>query len=494
MARAKSAFALMSDSELLEHCRKLVAEQGLGVLTFKSLKALKLYFPLYTRGLTQDELLKRLGVTEQYAAHVAQTPLIYRGEVRERWSWERVVRIASETAQVHGHLPPAGWFQRNELASLVFYVYQLGHTWDELQVAVTGQAGGNFVESRNGLRWLSHAEASLSNFLYARGIEHRKGERYPEEYADVGQARYAIFDMHFTTPSGRVIDVEIWGDNPNGHGREAYAQKRESKEAFNQDNSNFLGIDHETCYREDALAAMLLPYIGSIEPFQFDRPTDPVIPSTHWSNADELLVHCRQLASEMPDGIFPTESWLRKRGRHADRPGEAYNTLSVYIKLWLGGVRNLREILGQEHASTTVWTKELAIDAYRLFLEKHQATPGQVRGDMKNGVREWPADVLAEAGRVAAAVEKFGGGTQSVRAQLGLEPTRRSWDADSVVAAFDKFAAQHGMTPRKAVSLWERQADCHLSAEDSRFAGTLVSAYKRLVGTLPREGQPAKSR
>jgi hypothetical protein len=54
----------------------------------------------------------------------------------------------------------------------------------------------------------------------------------------------------------------------------------------------------------------------------------------------------------MPDGKFPTEEWLRKRGRWADRPGEPYNTLSVYIKQWIGGVRKLRLLLDQEEAST----------------------------------------------------------------------------------------------------------------------------------------------
>jgi hypothetical protein len=109
-----------------------------------------------------------------------------------------------------------------------------------------------------------------------------------------------------------------------------YGVKRAAKERFNKDNNQgFLGIGFRDCYEDRSLAAILELFIGKITPFRFDRPTDTLIHSTHWSNADELLEYARQLATEMPDGKFPMEEWLRKRGKWADRPGEAYNTLAV---------------------------------------------------------------------------------------------------------------------------------------------------------------------
>ena len=80
---------------------------------------------------------------------------------------------------------------------------------------------------------------ALSNFLYARGVEHRKGERYPAAFSECGDARYGIYDMHFKAADGEWIDVEVWGDNPKGQQPEKYARRRESKETFNRENKRF---------------------------------------------------------------------------------------------------------------------------------------------------------------------------------------------------------------------------------------------------------------
>jgi hypothetical protein len=56
----------------------------------------------------------------------------------------------------------------------------------------------------------------------------------------------------------------------------------------------------------------------------------------------------------------------------ADRPGDAYNNLSVYIKMWVGGLRKLRVLLGQEHVNTTEWTRADAIEAYRSLYERQR--------------------------------------------------------------------------------------------------------------------------
>lgn len=121
----------------------------------------------------------------------------------------------------------------------------------------------------------------------------------------------------------------------------------------------------------------------------------------------------------MPSGEFPTEEWLRKRGKWANRPGEAYNTLSVYIKTWLGGVRNLRKLLGQSHVSTKEWDKDSAIAAYRRFFDEHGLTPGQARHIGRKGGDISP-EVAAEAGRLENAARKYAGGSIAVNKLLGI--------------------------------------------------------------------------
>ena len=95
------------------------------------------------------------------------------------------------------------------------------------------------------------------------------------------------------------IDVEIWGDKLHVHNEQGYGEKREDKERFNKDNPNFIGLHFTDCFDEEKLSEILEPYTGVLEAFQFDKPTDKIIPTTHWSNTDELLEYCYQLL-QMP--------------------------------------------------------------------------------------------------------------------------------------------------------------------------------------------------
>lgn len=427
---SEKPFSKMSRTELLDYCRELYEQNGIGALAYPSLKNVPtLYFNLYNQGLPQKTLLTELGLDEEYKRYLEEVPYKYGSKIVEPWSWMRIVKIAQEIAEREGRLPPALWFQKNGHGSLISALYNRGHTWDQLREAVGDFTGSNFVTSRNGMRWLSHAEASLSNFLHARGIEHTRGKRYPASFSEVSSAKYAIYDLHFKDTTGAWIDVEIWGDKPNGHNEEKYALQRTAKERFNEANPRFIGIHYPDCYEDENLANLLEPHIGLVKPFRFDKPTDAILQSTHWSNADELLDYCRDLASQMPDGIFPTEEWLRKRGKWSNRPGDVYNTLSVYIKLWLGGVRNLRTMLGQGHASTKEWDRDTALNAYRVFYETHGMTPQQARQlrQRKKDPRI-SEETAREAARISSAICKYAGGADEANAILGIDPRTNARD------------------------------------------------------------------
>src|SRR5262249_42304680 len=153
----------------------------------------------------------------------------------------------------------------------------------------------------------------------------------------------------------------------------------------NRGRWDFLGIHFLECYEERALERILRPFIGEVSAHRFVKPHDPHIESSHWSNADELLVRCRQLAAEQPDGSFPTEEWLRKRGRGRAGRGPAYNTISVYIKTWLGGMRHLRELIGQPENSTTRWDRGMALRELAAWFGIYGKSPGAVRRAVKRG-------------------------------------------------------------------------------------------------------------
>lgn len=444
-------FSKMSRDELLDYCRALYRSGGIAALSYPALSSKKaLYYNLYDHGLNQKQLLRTLGLEVEYNKHKESIPVIRKGgRISARWTWERIIKEARAVVVKEGHLPPAGWFQNNGHGSLVQAIYYLDHSWEELRENLNNFAGSAFVESRNGLRWRSHPEASFSNFLYARGIKHKRGERYPAEYAKHSESRYAYFDLHFKSADMRWIDVEIWGDRPNGHDEENYKARRRYKEAYNTRNANFLGVHFQDCFDDNVLAKILEPYIGVIKPFQFDKTTDRLIHSTHWSNADELLEYCRQLAASMPDGIFPTEEWLRKRGKWKDRDGETYNTLSIYIKTWIGGVRKLREILGQQQASTIKWDEASATAAYLRFYEEHGITAEQARATARHKIGHIiPAAVVADAIRICSAVGKYAGGTVALNQQLGIiiDKTRK-WPKQAILEGFKTVIAKWGASP-----------------------------------------------
>jgi hypothetical protein len=486
-ASISKQFSKFSRNELLEFCRDLYAQRGISAFSYPALKQIpKLYPSLYQKDLSQKTILQELGIEAEYKAYRLLQPFKYGGAERVRWSWEVILNKSREIFATEGRLPPALWFQKNGHASLIQALYNLGHTWDELRAAVGDFSNSNFVRARNGLRWLSHAEASLSNFLYARGIAHTKGKRYPDSFKDFSKTRYAIYDLHFEAKSGEWVDVEVWGDRPNGHNEKKYAETRTAKEAFNFDNTHFLGLHHSDCYDEEKLTSSLEQYIGRIEPFQFDKPTDALIHSVHWSNADELLDYSKDIASKMPDGKFPSEDWLRKRGRWASREGEAYNTLAVYAKLWLGGIRNLRKLIGQADLSTSQWNKESAVAAYSKFFDEHGLTPHQARHAVKTG-NDSPVsrETAKYAACICTAMGKYAGGVQQANIDLGIVTVRRSkWTKEKVLALFKHTLEEYEQTPQQLI-YQSRRGQIVLAPEKVKLLTQLTDAYTRFPGGLP---------
>jgi hypothetical protein len=342
------------------------------------------------------------------------------------WSWDRIVEIAEQIVSKEGFLPPAAYFRQHDRAMLVECLYQRGKTWADLREAVGSFQNSTFVESRSGLRWLSHAEASLSNFLYARGISHQKGRRYPKEYEALSGRRSGFYDLHFRSGTGEEIDVEIWGDKPHPSSAERYAATRELKERFNIGKRTFLGIHHLDCHSDEKLSSILSPYLTLSPPFVFTKHHDHIVESSHWSNADDLIETCRELAAQQPDGKLPSEGWLRKRGKFADRPGPAYNTIAVYIKTWLGGIRQARALIGQPENSTIKWSRETALEELTKWFDEHGRSPGAIKADMQRKGLKFDHGELKRGQNIVAAIEKHFGTLVDACLHLGISPSRRS--------------------------------------------------------------------
>ena len=481
----------MSEGEMVQYLWERYQKNGIGSLSYVSIKNEKgLYFHLYNKGLKIKEVIHRLGLDEEYNAFKTENfTKTVNGETQRRWSWKRIIEEATPIVAENGFLPPAQWFQANKLGSLVFSVYKLGRDWNDLRAYFDSYENSDFIESRNGIRWRSHPEASLSNFLYARGIEHKKGEKYPDEYADFGDSSYGYYDLHFKSNTTEWIDVEVWGDKPKGHNEKGYQQVRAAKEQFNKNNSCFLGLHYRDCFEEERLETLLEQYIGCIAPYIFEKPTDRVIQSTHWSNADELIEHCKEIAKMQPDGIFPTEEWLRKRGKWKNRKGCPYNTVAVYVKTWLGGIRKLRKILDQDDYSTISWSKEKVMEEYEKFYEKYKITPGQAR----TSSRGMSVDEVKRANNISIAVAKYVGSVEKINELLKIEPVKKTkWNRGMILQEISRLFDKYSLTPTQISNLSQsdkelfsaNQKDIVISKQLVDRVGSYFSGIKEVYTEL----------
>ena len=461
-------------TELLTLLQSLYQTHGIVALSTPFLEKKRIYARLLAVGLYQPQYLEELGLTDEYTAW-RKKGRIYGGKYQPLWTWELVIEKALKVKDQFGDLPTMEWFRKNGQTGIVNAVFRSGHTWGDLRETLDCFTKSTFRVSRNGMRWLSHPEASMSDFLHARGIVHKYGERYDKGYAEQSGRHHGCYDIHFLTITGLWIDVEIWGDLPDNLSGGKYARTRVLKETWNTNNPNFLGIQYTDCLSDAKLTRILEPYIGIIEPFNFEKPQDPFIETSHWTDSDELLETCCQIAAQMPDGIFPNEGWLRKRGKYANRIGPTYNSVALRVVQWLGGFRNLRKLLGQSAISTTSWTSETVIQAWRDFQAEHGLTPTQMVS--KHRVKTFPSNIVKRAQTIRGAAVRYGVLNE---ARDGKKAYKIIWTEETVTVAWREFKTKYGYPPSKYVGT-KRRAKC--SKDISNEAARIYNAARKLALT-----------
>ena len=465
-------------AEFLAAVRARYEADGLKALSYRALAEAGLRGRMQKLGLLQADLLRELGLEAEFEGRQSSL-FTYRGVEKPRWTWERVVLTARALLADQGDLPTIPWCRRNGHSHLVNVVFQTGHTWEQLREAVGLPPSARFFQSRSGIRWRSRPEACLSNFLHARGVEHQRGGAYPAGYAEQSGRVRAYYDMHFRAADGRWVAVEVWGNLSGDHfGGERYSETRRLKEAWNSaHNPDFLGIDHGDCLSDARLEEHLSPYIGIATPIRVQRREDGLVETAHWSSADELLDTCRQIAALAPGGVFPSDEWLRKRGKFADREGPAYNSVSAYVQRWLGGTRKVRELLGQGHASTTRWDAAEVKAAWKAFEQKHGMSPQRAIEPLNR--RDLPLEAGREASRIWSAANRL----KVKDAVLGIrQGPKISWTSDRVIGEWLAFCDEHGCQPTECMSASKR---ARLPKEVCTRATRVYSAASRL-GLLKR--------
>lgn len=301
------------------------------------------------------------------------------------WSIEKMDEIALTLIQKHGHIPCYQWLRQNGYGSFSCWAYSNGYNSQSLQERFNYS---KCLTSRSGLLLLSQAEVSFSDFLYSRGIEHRRGRQYLESFCKQYGYTKCMYDFHFL---GRIdpftkteISIEIWGNLPQCMGGERYSIVRRAKENFHRQDVSFLGIEFTDCYNEDRLVQLLRPYIGIIKPYQFKSPHDRIVRPVQWSLADKVKEQC-EIILQKTEGVLPTEDWMRKRGKFKNRSEELWerdlpfnlHTLVKHIRT-IGGYRKTRQILSIQNQSSIKWTIELIHKVLLKIYREHQESPKSI--------------------------------------------------------------------------------------------------------------------
>ena len=268
-------------------------------------------------------------------------------------------------------------------------------------------------------------------------------------------------------------------------------KKRLAKETFNKDNSNFLGIDFNLC-TESGLTELLEPYIGIIDPYIFDRPDLKLIQTAFWSDAPEIIETCRWLAEQQPDGRFPTEHWLRKRGIYADRDGETYNTLGIYVQKYVGGLLKLRAILGEDTSHYRRWDKDSILIALDEWLQEYGIAPATYFGRHRrhNNLDE---EISKYAGSLIGATNKHIGSFSEAIEILGYSQKNRiskwekgasyqKWDEKLTLMALDKWMQEYGISPQAYFVRYKTHN--HLDEKIFQYSKTLNQAIRNHIGTF----------
>lgn len=263
-ARRQPPGAEQIRKQLLATVRELYETYGIEALAVRFLMAQEksLYQRLIKTGLNQPALLAALGLTTEYRdwRNSAQR---YRGQIKPKWSWETAVAAARKIVAREGDLKSVADSRNAGLSSLTSAVHRAGRTWDELRVAVGLKPSAGLHISENGMIWGSRAQACLSDFLHARGIPHKKGERYPLPRSKTSRRRWGRFDMHFRSKSGDWIDVKVGGG--------ANAKHPAGRSGGYVPNPNFLRIPYRDCLSPAALEGTLEPYIGIVAPLKTNK-------------------------------------------------------------------------------------------------------------------------------------------------------------------------------------------------------------------------------
>lgn len=318
-----------NERNLLETIKGLITSVGVQIISHGELRERNITSKMLSLGITISDLVKWFSIKDQIAA--LDVRIDYHRPPIERVNW-LVDRIGYLPTSVElastGIIPPSWAGREREIKSNVFQ-----HKY----------AQSAKVISRSGHLWRSGACANVSNFLWARGIDHLPGNRFDSTFLNDNECQ----------PREPLWDIEILLPTTNLRLRIEDGATR----IFEKVRSECLGRKWKVSIPENYL--ILPSYLSNSDvllnhtlnerfaissPWRFETHYDPYFPSTSWQILDELVNDAESLKKahnldELPSGKIATakaRAWERRLNRRSTA--------------FCGGKQGLRFLLGESLA------------------------------------------------------------------------------------------------------------------------------------------------
>lgn len=366
---------------VLAEWRLLLEAHGLNALKHRYLEQNKLIGVLRRgerHGLTLKDAIKYFEKEEELKEERATVPRS--GKIK--WNAEKFDQIAAEVLAKFGCIPPTEYLKANGYGG---FAWQF-RTFGPIEAIRTKFKVNNVIlTSLNHLKWLSMPEVAFCNYLVARGINVANGKKYPDDFSEKFNRKFAIYDAHFVASIGPLKDKEIkveifgGGGSSDADGRLKYEETKKFKLEYHIDDPSFIGIDYKECYDEKKLCVALNSFIG--DPPILEQYSSPKIPTTMLSVIDQVVEECRIVCQNLCVDKLPSATWFarsenfKNRRIHDWEPKSYGRLLGQLGKI---GYTTIQEQLGQIQRKHDHWDDQRCLEEFKILTDKHSKTASTI--------------------------------------------------------------------------------------------------------------------
>ena len=416
-----------------------------------------LYNRFLNKGGSLENFAKSLNLHEEYL----EQKKLSNGRRVKKWTDETLKTAIKKVVKEYGFLPPKGFLNaENGLQGLGSAIQKFGGHKAIKEKYKIGERLGLYDKS--GQIWASFPEASLANYMLSKGVRPMKGHRYPDAYAKMSGMNYGVFDMHFVATTGhlqnKMLNIEIFGDNPGGRGADEYAKVRSFKEKFNENDECFISVEHLECYKIKRLEDIFGKHIAPADSLiKYDAAVTDIFDATMLSLADEVLVRLKRVCEKMPDGLLPSIGWFLRIDRHKNRQIETWedHTWSGLIDNVsdCGGIMKFRKALGQGETRFKQYnlTKKETIQELKEFHNKWKQTPKAFKHRNKKNLSEDEKLGWEKALELTSCMTRHFASIQDAcnAAGISMQRYRMFETKEAVIEGLQTFYEKyHGRSPR----------------------------------------------